>query len=209
MGIMTNPPGTLFIISAPSGAGKTSLVRALIEKVPSIVVSVSFTTRPKRAGEEDGVHYNFVSKQTFEEMLEQSDFLEYATVFGNKYGTSQSRVEKQLAAGQDVILEIDWQGAAQVRRLMPASVGIFILPPSKQTLRARLESRGQDDQSTIEHRTAQAVDEMSHYAEYDYLLVNDQFDEALRQLIAIVESRRLSITKQQSALKELLSELLA
>jgi len=205
---MTNPKGTLFIVSAPSGAGKTSLVRALVEKTPSILVSVSFTTRPKRAGEKDGVHYHFVSEQTFEDMLEQSDFLEYATVFGNKYGTSQSRVEEHLKAGEDVILEIDWQGAAQVRRLMPESVGVFILPPSRQTLRARLESRGQDDRSTIEHRMAQAVDEMSHYAEYDYLLVNDQFDDALSQLIAIVESNRLRIAKQQNALKDLLADLL-
>ncbi|MCF7980759.1 MAG: guanylate kinase [Pseudomonadales bacterium] len=209
MAITTPPKGTLFIVSAPSGAGKTSLVRALIEKIPSILVSVSYTTRPIRPGEQEGIHYHFVSKQAFEDMLEQSDFLEHATVFGNKYGTSQSRVEKQLKDGKDVILEIDWQGAAQVRRLMPESVGIFILPPSKQALRTRLESRGQDDQSTIAHRMAQAVDEMSHYAEYDYLVVNDQFDVALHQLSTIVESHRLAINKQKNALTHLISDLLA
>lgn len=206
---MSNTKGTLFILSAPSGAGKTSLVKALTGQLPDVLVSVSFTTRPKREGEQQGVHYNFVSEAIFEQMLESGDFLEEAVVFGNRYGTSQSWVEKQLKAGQDVILEIDWQGAAQVRRLLPDSVGIFILPPSKATLRARLEARGQDDQATIDRRMAQAVTEMSHYAEYDYLLVNDNFDEALRLLVSIFEAQRLTIAKQQHTAGGLLSELLA
>lgn len=209
MALITNPKGTLFIISAPSGAGKTSLVNALTEKMDSVLVSVSVTTRPKREGEQDGVHYNFVSAREFEEMLERNDFLEHATVFGNRYGTSQSWVEERLKQGKNVILEIDWQGGAQVRRLLPESVSVFILPPSRETLRARLESRGQDDSSTIERRMAQAVDEMSHYAEYDYLIVNDQFDQALYELSAVIDSQRLDIKKQQQAVQDLLSELLA
>jgi len=206
---MGNTKGTLFILSAPSGAGKTSLVKALTEQLPDVLVSVSFTTRPRRDGEQDGIDYNFVSAETFEQMLQQGDFLEEAMVFGNRYGTSQSWVTQQLAAGQDVILEIDWQGAAQVRRLAPDSVSIFILPPSKTTLRSRLEGRGQDDPATINRRMAQAVDEMSHYAEYDYLLINDQFGQALQQLVSIFQAQRLTITKQQHAARDLLTELLA
>lgn len=201
--------GTLFIVSAPSGAGKTSLVKALTDNTPSILVSVSFTTRPKRAGERDGVHYNFVSTEQFEAMLNQGDFLEHANVFGNYYGTSQAWVKSKLMEGKDVILEIDWQGAAQVRKLIPESIGIFILPPSRQTLRERLEVRGQDNSETIDRRMAQAVDEMSHYTEYDYLLVNDNFDLALQQFRAAIEAQRLKLSVQQNAIGELLTELLA
>lgn len=201
--------GTLFIVSAPSGAGKTSLVKALTDNTPSILVSVSFTTRPKRAGERDGVHYNFVSTEQFEAMLNQGDFLEHANVFGNYYGTSQAWVKSKLMEGKDVILEIDWQGAAQVRKLIPESIGIFILPPSRQTLRERLEVRGQDNSETIDRRMAQAVDEMSHYTEYDYLLVNDNFDLALQQFRATIEAQRLKLSVQQNAIGELLTELLA
>lgn len=206
---MSKRKGTLFIVSAPSGAGKTSLVKALTDNTPSILVSVSFTTRSRRAGEQDGVHYNFVSSEKFEEMLDQGDFLEHANVFGNYYGTSQAWVESKLREGKDVILEIDWQGAAQVRKLIPDCVGIFILPPSRQTLRERLEVRGQDNAETIERRMAQAVDEMSHYNEYDYLLVNDNFDLALQQFRATIEAQRLKLSVQQNAIEELLRELLA
>ena len=206
---MTKSRGILYIISAPSGAGKTSLVRALTEQEPSIQASVSFTTRKKRAGERDGEHYNFISKEQFEEMLGNGDFLEHANVFGNYYGTSCSSVETLLSAGQDVILEIDWQGAVQVRKLQPECISIFVLPPSKKALRERLEGRGQDAKTTIDKRMAQAVNEMSHFAEYDYLLVNDDFEVALGQLKAIILSRHLAIHSQANTLIELLKELLA
>lgn len=206
---MTQRRGNLFIISAPSGAGKTSLVKALSDLTPSIQASVSYTTREKRAGEQDGVDYNFISKTLFEQMLNQGDFLEHASVFGNYYGTSCESVEQLLANGRNVILEIDWQGAVQVRKLKPECVTIFVLPPSKKALRERLEGRGQDAKATIEKRMAQAVNEMSHYAEYDYLVVNDRFEEALEQLNSIILSRQLSISSQQKALSSLLKDLLA
>lgn len=155
--------GTLFTVSAPSGAGKTSLVRALIDRSDHLRVSVSHTTRAKRPGEEDGVNYHFVSHDTFQDMLKEDAFLEHAQVFANYYGTSRRWVEETLAAGDDVILEIDWQGAQQVRQLMPETVSIFILPPSRDTLRSRLTNRGQDDAATIERRLAEAAREMSHY----------------------------------------------
>lgn len=207
--MQANALGTLFIVSAPSGAGKTSLLKALTDNSARAKVSVSYTTRSKRNGEVEGIHYHFVTPERFEAMLESGDFLEQATVFGNRYGTSQSRVEQDLKAGIDVILEIDWQGAAQVRKLMPNSISIFILPPSKQALQSRLEDRAQDDSSVIAQRMAQAVDEMSHYAEYDYLVINDDFQTALKQLQAILSAQRLHISKQQFAIKDLLIDLLS
>ena len=201
--------GTLFTISAPSGAGKTSLVRALVEAEPSLQVSVSHTTRPIRPGETDGVNYHFCDHPAFEEMLRNDAFLEHAEVFGNLYGTSQHFVEDQLAADADVILEIDWQGARQVKHLLPATCSIFVLPPSEEALRDRLSQRGQDDASTIDRRMAAAVSEMSHYVEADYLVINDVFDEALIELQAIVRSQRLQTHKQahrhSAQLKALLS----
>ncbi|WP_439101952.1 guanylate kinase [Congregibacter sp.] len=188
--------GTLFTISAPSGAGKTSLVRALVDAEPTLQVSVSHTTRPIRPGEMDGVNYHFCDRPAFENMLKESAFLEHAEVFGNLYGTSQHFVEQQLAADADVILEIDWQGARQVKRLLPASCSIFVLPPSEEALRERLSQRGQDDAGTIERRMAAAVSEMSHYVEADYLVINDVFEEALLELQAIVRSQRLQTPKQ-------------
>lgn len=188
--------GTLFTISAPSGAGKTSLVRALVEAEPTLEVSVSHTTRLIRPGETDGVNYNFCDRSVFESMLKNGDFLEYAEVFGNLYGTSQHFVEQQLAADADVILEIDWQGARQVKRLLPATCSIFVLPPSEEALRDRLSQRGQDDADTINRRMAAAVSEMSHYVDSDYLVVNDVFDDALLELKAIVSSQRLQTAKQ-------------
>lgn len=199
--------GILFIISAPSGAGKTSLVSELLVRMDNIKASISHTTRDRRPGEEDGVNYHFVSKEAFVSMLEQNAFLEHAEVFGNYYGTSQQWVEQTLAAGEDVILEIDWQGAAQVRQLFDDSTSIFILPPSKQALRERLDNRGQDDSAVIEKRIAAATEEMSHYIEADYMVVNDDFEVALNQLMAIVSAQhcRLPVSGQEKLLADLLS----
>jgi len=199
--------GTLYTVSAPSGAGKTSLVAALIERSGDLRVSVSHTTREKRPGEDDGVNYHFISEGEFLAMLEDAAFLEHARVFGNLYGTSQAWVEEQLTAGTDVILEIDWQGAAQVKRLLPDTRAIFILPPSRLTLLQRLTARGQDDSNTIEGRMAEAVEEMSHYVESDFLVVNDDFDRALAELQAIVSCHRLATDKQRRALEPLLTKL--
>lgn len=202
-------PGTLFVVSAPSGAGKTSLVRALLARDPKVVLSVSHTTRAMRPGERDGDHYDFVDAPTFASMRADGAFLEHATVFGNSYGTSWPGVAQRLDTGLDVILEIDWQGARQVRDQMPGSVGIFVLPPSLAQLRRRLESRGQDDEATIEGRMRAAVEEIGHYREYDYLLVNDVFEQALEELAAVVTSRRLAQTSQRRRLAPLLAALVA
>ena len=193
---MAQAAGTLFTVSAPSGAGKTSLVRALLDAEPGLQVSVSHTTRAMRPGEHDGVNYHFCNREHFSAMLERGDFLEHAEVFGNLYGTSQRFVEEQLAADWDVVLEIDWQGAQQVKRLMPETCAIFVLPPSEEALRERLSQRGQDDEATIERRMAEAVSEMSHYIEGDYLVVNDVFDQALEELQAIIRSQRLRTAAQ-------------
>src|SRR5579884_3074698 len=168
-----NTLGTLYIISAPSGGGKTSLVKALTASMPNIIVSVSHTTRPKRPGEEDGVNYHFVDQAQFKKLLAEDLFLEHATVFGNYYGTSRRWVEEKLQAGIDVVLEIDWQGAQQVRKLMPKTVSIFILPPSREVLLERLQARDQDNKAVIAKRMAAASNEISHYHEYDYLVIND------------------------------------
>lgn len=201
-------PGNLFTVSAPSGAGKTSLVSALVEKMDDVRLSVSHTTRAKRPGEVDGVNYNFVSRDTFVEMVEKADFLEHAEVFGNFYGTSESWVKTMLDSGRDVILEIDWQGAAQIRKLIPETQGIFILPPSKNVLQTRLEGRGQDSDEVIAGRMAKARDEISHYAEADYLIVNDQFEVALHQLEAIISAARSRIENQRVVCSKLLEDLL-
>jgi guanylate kinase len=200
--------GTLYVISAPSGAGKTSLVKALLDKMSRIGVSVSHTTRAARPGESDGINYNFVSVDAFKRMSEAGEFLEHAEVFGNYYGTSQRWVENKLAEGEDVILEIDWQGAQQVRRLMPETKSIFIVPPSREALLQRLDGRGQDTAEVIARRMAQAAQEVSHYGEYDFLVVNDVFAEALEDLIAIVKAQRLQVAKQSSLQKDLLVDLL-
>ena len=200
--------GTLYTVSAPSGAGKTSLVKALIEADTQVTVSVSHTTRPMRPGEIEGINYHFVSRDEFVDMLGQSAFLEHAQVFDNYYGTSRAWVEETLASGRDVILEIDWQGAAQVRKLMPETVGIFILPPSQQALLERLTGRGQDDQAVIDRRMAQAIDEMSHYVETDYLVINDDFTTALNELRAIMVAERQRLGRQQERHSSLLQSLL-
>jgi len=187
----------LFIVSAPSGAGKTSLLRELLQRDPRLSLSISHTTRAMRPGEEDGVHYHFVDQQTFKTLVAQDVFVEHAQVFDNFYGTSEAAVRDQLAAGQDVVVEIDWQGARQVRERFPGAVSIFIVPPSIEALRERLSGRGQDSDEIIDRRMRDAQAELSHYGEYDYLVVNDQFDTALRQLAEVVSAERLRLTRQQ------------
>jgi len=205
---MNDPLGTLYVISAPSGAGKTSLVKALLEKTEGIGVSVSHTTRAKREGEQDGVDYHFTEKAAFEKMVEESAFLEHAQVFDNYYGTAIANIETKLKQGEDVILEIDWQGAEQVRKQLPYSVNIFILPPSQSALEERLRGRGQDSDEIIARRMQDAKSETSHYSEYDYLLVNDDFDDALIELKSIVLARRSRFAAQSQRLTPLLKELL-
>jgi len=200
--------GQLYIISAPSGAGKTSLVKATIQNLSGITTSISHTTRPIRDGEAEGVDYYFVNANTFLSMRDAGDFLEFAEVFGNYYGTSLKRLKKLLNEGSDVILEIDWQGAQQVRKHFPDANSIFILPPSKQTLLERLRNRGQDSEEVISRRTLEAITEMSHYTEFDYLIINDNFDEALSQLQAIIISKRLKTSLQKTKQKALLDDLL-
>jgi len=200
--------GTLYIISAPSGAGKTSLLKALIADRDDIVVSVSHTTRAIRAGEKNTVDYHFIDKNSFLSMIESSAFLEHAKVFDNYYGTSQQHVEQQLLQGLDVILEIDWQGARQIRKLFPDSQSVFILPPSLKALKERLESRAQDDEQVIARRMKEAVNEMSHYAEFDYLIINDDFDDALKDLSSIFKAHRLRQLQQERNLENILIELL-
>ncbi len=200
--------GSLFIVAAPSGAGKTSLVNALVARHDDIRLSVSHTTRPPREGEQDGRDYHFVSHETFARMRDNGDFLESATVFDNSYGTSEKAVDALLAQGLDVILEIDWQGAEQVRRNVGGATGIFILPPSKATLEQRLRNRGQDNEDVIQRRMRDAENEISHYVEFDYLIVNDEFEEALESLTAIIVARRHSLGLQKQKQAALISELL-
>ena len=201
--------GTLYIVSAPSGAGKTSLLTELVPLDEQLKLSVSHTTRAPRPGEQAGIHYHFVSVEEFEAEVEKGAFIESANVFGNYYGTSEQSIRNQLAEGFDVILEIDWQGARQVRERVEQSVSIFILPPSVETLRKRLSQRGQDDEQTIERRMKQAVDEMSHYPEYDFLVFNDDFKEALDQLAAIFKANRQKIALITAREQEKLGALLA
>lgn len=209
------PQGSLYLISAPSGAGKTSLVKALLagpqpELGSGLCESVSHTTRPMRPGEVDGVNYHFVDKETFQRMVAEGDFLEHAEVYGNFYGTSRAWLEARLVAGWDIILEIDWQGAAQIKRLMPQqSLAIFILPPSRDTLLHRLNNRGQDLPAVIADRMAKAVSEMSHYEQADYLIINDNFTTALDDLKAIFRSNQLKRQVQQARNAALLAELLS
>lgn len=201
--------GQLLIISAPSGAGKTSLIKALVDAETRIEVSVSHTTRPMRPGERDGINYYFVSEAEFLSLRDAGAFFEWAEVFGNFYGTGIAQLEARLAEGADVILEIDWQGAQQVRRLLPDSAWAFILPPSVDALKARLQSRGQDNDDTIDVRMGAARSEISHWEEADYLIINDDFDTALTELRAIVHSLRLRTSQQRIVLDELINSLLA
>lgn len=203
--------GLLFIVSAASGTGKTSLVRALIAQDGNLAVSISHTTRPRRPGDQEGVDYHFVEPELFREMAQRGDFLEDADVFGNRYGTSQRTVDEQLRTGVDVILEIDWQGARRVRELLPAAVSVFILPPTRAALEARLTGRGQDDAAVIARRMRDAVSEMSHYSEYDYLVINDDFQQAVDDLVAIFSGAgdALALAKQAETHSGLLASLLA
>ena len=204
-----NPQGILYIVSAPSGAGKTSLVKALLKRLSAVSVSISHTTRAMRPGEQDGADYHFIDRPRFEAMVEAGEFLEHAQVFDNFYGTSRGSVQAQLDRGEDVILEIDWQGARQVRKVFPQAVGIFILPPSRAALRERLTSRGQDSEEVVERRMRDAVSEMSHYDEYQYLIINDDFGAAVDDLVTVFRAGRLRCASQQRRYADTLSELLA
>ena len=198
--------GDLFVVVAPSGAGKTSLVNRLLEAERGIRLSVSHTTRAPRAGEVDGRDYHFVAREAFEAMIAAGDFLEHANVYGNYYGTSRKWIESELAGEHDVLLEIDWQGAMQLRKLFPRLVGIFILPPSIGELRRRLTARGKDSAEVIERRMASAREEISHVLEFEYIIVNEQFDVAVADLQAVVRAARLSRERRAGRLARLLDE---
>jgi guanylate kinase len=200
--------GSLFIVTAPSGAGKTSLVRSLLEMDKAVSLSISYTTRAMRPGEEDGEDYHFISEERFLSMLEEGDFLESAEVHGARYGTSQTLVESVLAEGRDLVLEIDWQGAAQVRSLYPSAIGIFVLPPSLEELSRRLHNRAQDSAEVIARRLAAARDEISHVGEFDYVIINDRFETAIHDLLAIIRAQRLRGEKQLRQHQELLRNLI-
>ena len=191
-----NRTGVLYVVSAPSGAGKTSLVKALLKADPTIRLSVSYTTRAPRPGETDGRDYHFVDRERFRHMLAENEFLEHAEVYGNFYGTSKGRIAQDLLTGHDILLEIDWQGATQVKRHFPDARTVFILPPSFNALRTRLKGRGQDSDEVIERRLAAAADDVSHAGAFDYIIINDDFDHALTDLIAVTRSIRLEGARQ-------------
>jgi guanylate kinase len=195
--------GLLFIVTAPSGAGKSSLVNAVLADDPALALSISYTTRAPRAGETNGREYHFVDRAAFQKMLDAGEFLESAEVHGNFYATSQKQITDSRAAGRDVVLEIDWQGAAQVRRLFPDAIGIFILPPSTAELERRLRARGKDADEAIRRRLAAAEAEMSHAGEFDYVIINNDFEEARRDLAAIVRASRLTLSRQSARHPEL------
>jgi guanylate kinase len=203
---LSSPSGNLFVVVAPSGAGKTSLVNELLTRERGIRLSISHTTRAPREGEMNGREYHFCTPARFEEMIAAGDFLEHANVFGNYYGTSRRWIEEQLAGDHDVLLEIDWQGAQQVRKLFPRMVGIFIMPPSLKELRRRLTSRGKDSAETIEKRLAGAREDISHVLEFEYIIVNESFDSAATDLHAVVRATRVSRAQQQSRLEKLVNE---
>ena len=198
--------GNLFIVCAPSGAGKTSLVNALLEREPDLELSVSFTTRPPRPGEVDGREYHFVSRETFLMMAGRGEFLERAEVHGNLYGTAQAWIALRRNEGKDLLLEIDWQGAMQVRRLVPDAIGIFVLPPSPDALRKRLVARGQDAAEVIERRLAAAREEIAHVSEFDYVIINQNFDVAVSDLVSIVRAQRLRLSAQLARHRELINQ---
>jgi len=200
--------GNLYVVAAPSGAGKTTLVKMLLERQRNIRLSVSFTTRDPRPGEENGVAYNFVDAPTFRTMISRGEFLEWAEVHGNFYGTSRTWIADQIAQGHDVLLEIDWQGAQQVRSIFPRAIGIFILPPSLEELERRLTGRGTDDAQTIARRLAAAQAEMRHVGEFDYVIINDCLSEALEDLCAITHASRLRLEVQRDNHAELFSRLI-
>ncbi len=198
----------LFVVSAPSGAGKTSLLKQLIKELTNVQTAISHTTRSKRESEVDGKDYHFVTAEEFNSLIEQKAFHEYAIVFGNLYGTSKSSITEQINRGIDVILEIDWQGAGQIKEQIPKSCSIFILPPSRSALESRLKGRGQDDDSVINQRMSEAISEMSHYNEYDYLVINDDFSIAVEEIKAIIQAERQKLPIQQQKHAQMLSNLL-
>lgn len=202
-------PGTLYIIASPSGGGKSSLIQALLKLNANLVVSVSHTTRPMRPGERDGADYHFVTPSVFDKLIQAGAFLEHADVFGHAYGTSRHTVLEFLAQGVDVILAIDWQGARQIKHLLPDTVTIFILPPSTAALAERLRLRGQDNEDVIALRMRAAVTELSHYGEFDYLVLNEDFHSAITDLLAIIHARQLRCAAQTRKLAALLADLLA
>ena len=204
---MMQTAGCLFIISAPSGAGKTSLVRALLQSDLNLSLSISHTTRPPRTGEINGCDYHFVAVETFKQMLLKGEFIESAEVYGNFYGTSQQWINQAVASGQDILLEIDCQGARQIQQIFPQAVSVFILPPSADTLAARLKSRAQDDAGVIQKRLAAAREEISHIAEFDYIIINNQLDEALSDLICVIKAERLKKERQIAKHRKLINEL--
>lgn len=204
---MTQTTGCLFIISAPSGAGKTSLVRSLLQSDLNLSLSISHTTRPPRTGEINGCDYHFVTVETFKQMLLKGEFIESAEVYGNFYGTSQQWINQAIASGQDILLEIDCQGARQIQQIFPQAVSIFILPPSADTLAARLKSRAQDDSDVIQKRLAAAREEISHIAEFDYIVINQQLDEALNDLICVIKAEHLKKERQIAKHHKLINEL--
>jgi guanylate kinase len=206
---MTTMRGTLFIVAAPSGAGKSSIVNACLARDPNIRLSISFTSRAPRPGERHAEHYNFVSAQEFERMVAAGDFFEHARVHGDWKGTARQSVEPQLASGRDVLLEIDWQGARQVRERIPEAVSVFILPPSREALRQRMRARGQDSDEVIARRLAAAREEMSHYAEFDYVIVNEVFDTAVEEMCAVFRASRLRRPQQEVRYVDLIQALLA
>jgi guanylate kinase len=206
---MSAPVGNLFVIAAPSGGGKTSLTRALLEREPGIRLSVSYTTRPPRPGEQDGIDYHFVSADRFAALKDGNEFLEHAHVHGNWYATSATWLKAQVSAGQDVLLEIDWQGAAQVRVLIPESVHIFILPPSLESLEERLVRRGQDDAATIARRLDAAREEIRHCVEFNYVIINQEFASAIDDLTAVVRAARLRTAQQLARRQPLIAQLSA
>lgn len=204
---MKTTKGILFIITAPSGTGKTSLVRALLQSDSNITLSISHTSRPPRSDEINGRDYHFISKPDFEEMQAHGEFLESAVVYGNLYGTSQQWINEAISSGKDILLEIDCQGAKQVRKFFPQSIGIFILPPSSDTLAKRLKTRGQDNSEIIKQRLTAVREEVSHICEFDYAIINDRLEDALKDLVSIVEAERLKITRQLINHHDLITQL--
>ncbi|KAF0811981.1 Guanylate kinase [Andreprevotia sp. IGB-42] len=199
--------GNVFVVTAPSGAGKTTLVAALLAADQNVQLSISFTTRAPRSGELDGKDYHFVGRPEFERMINSGELLEHAEVYGNYYGTSQVWINEVIENGRDILLEIDWQGAQQVRRLFPQSIGLFVLPPSVDVLETRLRNRGKDDEATIARRMSAAREEISHVDEFDYVIVNEHIDEAVRDIVSIVRAERLKLPRQSTRHVDLISSL--
>ena len=200
--------GKLYVVSAPSGAGKTSLLKALTAKIKSISTAISTTTRAKRSGEVEGLDYHFVSVEEFSSMIERGEFLEHAEVFGNFYGTSKTYLTDVLESGQNLVLEIDWQGAQQIRKQLPDAVSIFILPPSREELARRLKKRAQDNEQVINNRMASAIKEISHYDEYDYIVMNDDFELALADIESIILTNKQSLPRESAQYEKLIADLL-